>query len=38
MSANIKNFNLRIKHNSKCKLVAKIQDVQVAKLWSSDRV
>lgn len=29
---------VRIKHNSKCKHVAKIQDVQVVTLWSNDQV
>jgi hypothetical protein len=36
--ANRGRLNLRIKHSHKCETVAKIQDTQVAKLWSSDHV
>jgi hypothetical protein len=37
-SANIVRLNLYRKHSTKCETVVKIQDKQLAKLWSNDRV
>ena len=37
-SANIRELNVYRKHKTKFEIVAKIQDTQVAKLWSNDQV
>lgn len=37
-SANISKLNIYRKHSTKFEIVAKIQETQVAKLWSNDHV